>query len=138
MDKIRTEIVLSTKSSILSYFIVHVRTHTSPGTIVSASATTTAIDMRRQKLSRDDQRSGARPGVLGSSSHPVLTQGGQLSSPRAVPVGNATNEQLSSPGAISVEGKETNIESYLRKFDGDERPSADAMVAESESASAST
>jgi hypothetical protein len=27
MDKIRTEIVLSTKSSILYYFIVHVRTH---------------------------------------------------------------------------------------------------------------
>jgi hypothetical protein len=73
-------------------------------------------------LSREEQRSGAPSGVLGSSSHPVPPQGGQSSS----------------PGTVPVEGKATNVDLYRRKFDRVERPSADAMVVGSASASTAT
>jgi hypothetical protein len=85
----------------------------SAGAIVAASTSTSAIDTRHQKLSRDEQQSGAPPRLLGLSSHPVLRQGGQSSS----------------PGAVPAEGKATNVDLYRRKFDRDEQPSADAMVA---------
>jgi hypothetical protein len=54
--------------------------------MVAASASTSASDTRRHKLSKDEQRSGAPPGVLSMSSHPVLSQGGQLSNPEALPI----------------------------------------------------
>jgi hypothetical protein len=56
------------------------------GAIVAASASTSAIDTRRHELSRGKQPSDTPLGILGSSLHTVLPQGGQVSTPGAVPV----------------------------------------------------